>query len=163
MTVGETLIIIITLAAGGLWWLRSRRPSAAAAPIVHGDGKTPLEAVGTSHYRSALDRLFAGVRAEAGDSEIEPGDFTTADVAATLRLTSSNPRDDQAVEVLLTGVHVAHLSAAMARAFRAYVKRQGLRGSEFRCPATVEVPLHHSDDYVITLDLPRLMTPKGAN
>lgn len=161
-------LAILLVVGGGWWWLSSRRrpPSptdAAAPPIVHGDGKTNLEVAGLQHHRETMDQLFSAALKTARRSadEVEPGDFESIEVAATLRLTSDNAHDDQAVEVLLTGALVGHLSRAMARAFREYIKRQRLNGTVFRCPAQVDLPLHPDDDYTVSLDLP-LLLPKQS-
>lgn len=96
-------------------------------PQMLGNGSFAVDVVGESHYQSALWSVAGPATTE---SRFER-------VTAVLSLQDDNPHDDMAVDVMVSGVRVGHLSRADARKFRLRVERFGLEGRRFQVPTAL--------------------------
>jgi len=102
-----------------------RRP--ATAEWLDGNGSFSLEVVGESNYQRNLERVCGGRTRECQDRIM----------TAMLVLEDDNPHDAKAVCVTIDGWTVGYLSRDKARAFRARLRRERIRGYEFPCKANV--------------------------
>ena len=151
-----TLVLLALVAVGLIAYFRYRRPtrsgdSPPAAgkpgqfPRIRGPGRFATQVVGESHYRASFLEL---TRRHQPDVDSESfGD-------AVLTLEENNPHDANAVSVTLEGLPVGHLDRAMAKDFRAALKRDGLtQFRQFACGAR----LYWGGDeeiFSVSLDLP---------
>lgn len=102
-----------------------RRP--ATAGWLDGNGSFSLEVVGEANYQRNLERVCGGRTRECQDRV----------VTAVLVLEDDNPYDPRAVCVTIDGWTVGYLPREKARAFRARLRRDGIRGYEFPCKASI--------------------------
>lgn len=110
----EWLLLLIVLAVGATWFMRSLRAGQAGrVGSVVGPGKFEFDIVGEGSYQSAL-RAIAGAKTEEGVEH-----FCTA----VLVLEDDNPHDSKAVRVDIDGRTVGYLSRKHAREYRKQVSR----------------------------------------
>lgn len=171
----ESILSLLPLLLGGLvvvWLVRryqarktsGMRSEPAAEPggtatCLKGDGAPPISIAGAQHREVELRGLFkrkiAAERREL-DGEVDEGDVAEVEAIAMLQLEDGNPYDGNAVAVSIRDVKVGYLPRGIAPLFRQYIELHRIRGHQFTCKASVELPLDSEGEFLIELDLPRL-------
>lgn len=92
-----------------------------------GDDSFEWEVVWESHYQDALSAICGGRTAQGHEHYCD----------AVLKPESDNPYDKNAVAVFIEGRKVAHLQAAVAKAYCRMLKNTGMQGAAIACDAVI--------------------------
>lgn len=83
--------------------------------VVWKDGSFPMEVVGESNYQNALHRVCGGFSRQGHDKVVE----------ACLELEPTNPHDDNAVRITISGLTVGYLPRAQAERVASFMRSNG--------------------------------------
>ncbi|PJI41134.1 MAG: hypothetical protein CTR54_11950 [Rhizobium sp.] len=78
-------------------------------------GSFPMEVVGESNYQDALKRICGGFSRQGHDKVVE----------ARLELEPTNPHDDNAVRITISGLTVGYLPRAQAERVASFMRSNG--------------------------------------
>lgn len=107
-----------------------------------GKGVFGIEAVGESHYQTALKAAVAGRRG-----------YVEVNVEAELYCEDNNAFDGNAVRVMIGGQKVGYLNRVVAMAYRDIIKNAGFGKATGRCQAKIFGGSNDKPSYGVWLDI----------